>query len=479
MGSETTLEQRPFDVHTIAIIGAGPCGLAAAKYLTAQNVFDRIDVYERQSEVGGVWKYSAKPSENHHVPQVSPHCPPDPPLKPGDGNNDKGPVFPSPMYELLHTNIPRGLMPFTDFPFSNDLLIFPSRDDVQDYLVQYSQDIRHLIRFSAEVKDVRLRQDSEGKDQWDVDVLSLRTGETTSAAYDAVVVASGHYSITYIPDIKGISEFNSTHPDVISHSKYYRTPEPFRNKKVIVVGNAASGLDIASQISKVSQQPLLLSVRTPTPEANLEWTGAEEVPEIEEFLVGERAVRFKNGRVEKDIDAIVFATGYLYSFPFLKSLQPPLVTDGRRVRGLYKHLFHIGHPTLVFPGLPIKVVPFPVSQSQAAIFSRVWANLLPLPPVGKMKQWEDEEAERKGSKSHVWPVGADSEYINSVYEWITNSGTPGKEPPRWSEDLCWQRTIHMKAKLRFELEGRKAKSLEGLGFAYQPEEKDDSGPLLL
>ncbi|KAK4680220.1 monooxygenase [Podospora pseudoanserina] len=479
MGFETVLGQAPFGIHRIAIIGAGPCGLAAAKYLVAQKVFEKIDIYEQQSEVGGVWKYSAKPAENRRVPQVNPECPPDPPLEPGDGNDDKGPVFPSPMYKLLHTNIPRGLMPFTDFPFSDDLLIFPSRDDVQDYLVQYSQDIRHLISFSTEVKDVRLRTDAKGKDQWDVDVLSLRTGELTTATYDAVVVASGHYSIIYIPDMKGISEFNSTHPDIISHSKYYRTPEPFRNKKVIVVGNAASGLDIASQISQVSQQPLLLSVRTPTPAANLEWTGAEEVPEIEEFLVADRAVRFKEGRVEKDIDAIVFATGYLYSFPFLTSLQPPLVTDGRRVRGLYKHLFHIEHPTLVFPGLPIKVVPFPVSQSQAATFSRVWANLLPLPSVDDMKRWEDEEAEKKGSKYHVWPVGADSEYINSVYDWITEAGIPGKEPPRWDEEQCWQRTFHMKAKLRFELEGRKAKTLKELGFDYEPEQKDDSGPLLL
>ncbi|KAK4175736.1 pyridoxal phosphate-dependent transferase [Triangularia setosa] len=458
MDSEAALNQTLFDIHKIAIIGAGPCGLAAAKYLVAQNVFKKIDIFEQQSEVGGVWKYSAKPSENHRVPQVSPECPPDLPLKPGDGNDDKGPVFPSPMYELLHTNIPRGLMPFTDFPFRDDLLIFPSRDDVQTYLVQYSRDIRHLISFSTEVKNVRSRQNAEGKDQWDVDVLSLQTGELTSATYDAVVVASGHYSIIYIPDIKAISEFNRTYPEVISHSKYYRTPEPFRNKKVIVVGNAASGLDIASQISQVSQQPLLLSVRTPTPEANLEWTGAEEVPEIEEFLVVDKAVRFKDGRVEKDIDAIVFATGYLYSFPFLTSLQPPLVTDGRRVRGLYKHLFHIDHPTLVFPGLPIKVVPFPVSQSQAAIFSRVWANLLPLPSVDEMKRWEDKESKEKGSKYHVWPVGADS-------DWITKSETPGKEPPRWSEELCWQRTIHMKAKLRFELQGRKAKSLKELGFA--------------
>ncbi|KAK4189603.1 pyridoxal phosphate-dependent transferase [Podospora australis] len=462
---------RRFDVKSIAIIGAGPCGLAAAKYLTAQNVFERIDVLEQQSEVGGVWKYSSRTLDNHRVPQVSPECPPDLPLA---GGNDTPPIFPSPMYEVLHTNIPRALMPFTDFPFEKDLLIFPSRQDVQDYLVKYSQDIRHLIKFSNQVEDVRLRQ-ADGKDQWDVEVRSLKTQELTSAAYDAVVVASGHYSIVYIPEIKGIADFHKAHPEVISHSKYYRTPGPFTDKKVIVVGNAASGLDIAAQISKVSQKPLLLAVRTATSEANLAYSGAEEVPQIEEFLVDDRAVRFQDGRIEKNIDAVIFATGYLYSFPFLKSLEPPLVPDGRRVRGLYKHLFHIDHPTLVFPGLPMKVVPFPVSQSQAAIFSRIWANVLPLPSVEEMRRWEDEEAENRGSNYHVWPVGGDSEYINSVYDWISRSGTPGKEPPHWSPELVWQRTIHMKAKLQFELEGRKAKSLEELGFEYRPDQEPNAG----
>lgn len=457
---------RRFDIKNVAIIGAGPCGLSAAKYLIAQNTFEKIVIFEQQYEVGGVWNYSRETSSkaNEHVPQVSSDCPPDLPLK-----SDKAhPMFPSPMYETLHTNIPRALMPFTDSAFPNDLLIFPSRQDVQEYLVNYSQDVRHLIKFSTQVEDVRLRE-VDGNDQWDVDAISLVTGEITSSAYDAIVVASGHYSVVYVPNIEGIEGFHKAYPGTIYHSKYYRVPEPFTNKKVVIVGNAASGMDIAAQISRVCQKPLLLSVQTPTSPDNLEWTGAEEVSQIEEFLVSERGIRFQGGRVEKGIDAVIFATGYLYSYPFLQSLNPPAVTNGRRVHSVYKDLFYIDHPTLVFPGLPMKVVPLPLSQSQAAIVSRTWANLLPLPSVADMRKWEDEEAERRGSKYHVWPAGGDSEYINSVHDWITKSGTPGKEPPHWDAELCWERTVHAKAKIRFELEGRKAKSLEELGFEYQPD----------
>ncbi|KAK4168041.1 hypothetical protein QBC43DRAFT_310716 [Cladorrhinum sp. PSN259] len=480
MGSEPPVSKpkKHFDIHNVAIIGAGPCGLSAAKYLVGQNAFENIVAYEQQSEVGGVWNYSRETSSNAngHVPQISPDCPPDPPLESGKA----APVFPSPMYETLHTNIPRKLMPFTDSEFRNNLLIFPSRQDVQEYLVDYSQDVRHLIKFSTQVEDVRLRK-VDGKCQWDVDVKSLETGEITTRTYDAVVVASGHYSVVYVPNIKGISEFHKAYPGVISHSKYYRVPEPFTNKKVVVVGNAASGLDIAAQISNVCKKPLLLSVRTPTSQANLDWTGAEELPQIEEFLVKERAVRFQDGRTERDIDAVIFATGYLYSYPFLKSLDPPVVTDGRRVHGVYKHLFHIDHPTLVFPGLPMKVVPLPLSQSQAAVFSRTWANLLSLPSAEEMRKWEEEEVEKRGSKYHVWPKGGDSEYINAVHDELAKSGTPGKEPPYWDAELCWQRTVHAEAKLEFELEGRKAKSLEELGFNYEPkpegegEEEEEDG----
>jgi cation diffusion facilitator CzcD-associated flavoprotein CzcO len=464
MGSQVP---RDFGIKNIAVVGAGPCGLAVAKYLLAQDAFEQIDVFEQQSEVGGVWNYSPEPSGTLHVPKVTADGPQDPPLafQPGEA-----PVFPSPMYDVLHTNIPRALMRYSDLPIREDSLIFPSREHVQEYVVEYAKDIRHLIRFSTQVQDVRLRA-AGGKDQWDVDAVCLLTGKTTSATYDAVVVSSGHYTAAYMPDVKGIADFHKAHPGVVSHSKQYRTPKPFADKKVVIVGNAASGLDIAAQVSPVCQRPLLLSVQSPTSPRNLEYAGAEEVPVIEEFLVEERGVRFQDGRVEKDIDAIMFATGYLYAFPFLRSLKPPVVTDGRCVHGLYQHLFHIDHPTLVFTRLPVKVAPLPLAESQGAVIARTWANLLPLPPAGEMRRWEEDEVERLGAKFNVWPEGADSKYINSVHDLVSRSGTPGKEPPRWSPELVWQRQIYAKAKLEFELDGRRASTLEELGFAYSPDKQ--------
>jgi cation diffusion facilitator CzcD-associated flavoprotein CzcO len=453
-----------FDVKKIAIIGAGPCGLSAAKYLLAQKVFEQVIVFEQQQEVGGVWNYNPEPSPTRQVPQVSAFAPPDFPVR-------------TPMYDVLHTNIPWPLMKYSDQDFPEDSLVFPPREAVQDYLVRYSKDIRHAIRFNSQVNDVRLRQ-GNGKDLWDVVVRSTEDGSRHTHTFDAVVVASGHYSTMFIPDVKNIKEFNEAHPGIITHSKSYRSAESFSGKKVVVVGNAASGLDIASQISRVCRKPLLLSVHTPTPPENLEWTDAEELPVIEEFLVAERGVRFQNGRVERDIDAVLYATGYLFTFPFLNTLIPPLVTDGRRVRGIYRDLIHIEHPTLVFPGLPVKVVPFPLSESQAAIYSRVWANVLPLPEKAEMHKWEEEEAQKRGASFHVWPKGGDAEYINGTHEMLARSKSPGKEPPFWTDELLWQRKIYAEAKLKFEKGGCTAKSLGELGFHYRPSPEDSGQEIL-
>lgn len=224
----------PFNVKRVAIIGAGPSGLAAAKFLLAERAIDTIDIFEQQSEVGGVWNYTSHVSRPISVPQTTPDVPPDLPIWP-DGA--AAPVFSNPMYERMNTNIPKRLMQFSDLDFSTESLLFPTREDVQDYLIRYSQDVRHLISFSQQVEDV-----CRVHDGWEVVVRSTITKETRKAVYDAIVVANGHYSVPFIPSVQGIENFNVAHPTVIRHSKMYRSPDSFADKKVVVVGSGPSGL---------------------------------------------------------------------------------------------------------------------------------------------------------------------------------------------------------------------------------------------
>ena len=252
-------------------------------------------------------------------------------------------------------------MAYSDQAFDDGLPLFPGHKAVLDYLEQYADRIRDLIKFDVRITKVRLdHPHAEADDRWSVTTQNVVSEEETTLIYDAVVVASGHYSVPYVPDIPGVAKWNDAYPGVIIHSKAYRKPEGFSNKKVLVVGNSASGSDIAAQISQHCKKPLLLSSRAENELFSQPRTGwREDVPEIGEFLPpgeGPKAVKFKDGRIESNIEAIVFATGYLYSFPFL-DLPSPVVTDGFRTHDTYQHLFHIKHPTLVFPVLNTKVIP--------------------------------------------------------------------------------------------------------------------------
>lgn len=461
MGS--VLETGQFNVKKIAVIGAGPSGLAVAKYLLAEKAFDKIDIYEQQSEVGGVWNYNPNIAGEVAVPQTTPHVPPEQAIW------TKGaiaPLFSNPMYDHLNTNIPKDLMQFSDQEFHSQSLLFPTRQDVQDYLVDYSKDVRHLIIFSAQVQDVRLSRES-GQERWELLFKSTITNDETRNMYDAVVVASGHYTVPFIPSVKGIEQFHAAYPSIISHSKTYRTSDPFTNKKVIVVGNAASGLDIGTQIGTVCKKPLLNSVRTST-QLGFGQENREEVPAISEYLVKEKGVRFENGRIENDIDAIVYCTGYLYSFPFLESLKKPIVTTGRRVMGLYKTLFNIDHPTLAFAAIQKRIIPFPLAEAQGAVFGRVWSNRLVLPASDKLRLLEESDDLSEDTNYHVLGYPKDGEYINNLHDWaISAEAGPGKEPPFWGEQKWWMRQLYVDIRKKFIETGGSAKSLDELGFVFE------------
>jgi len=454
-----------FDVKRVAIIGAGPSGLAVAKYLLAEHAFDKIDIYEQQSEVGGVWNYNSNITDNIPVPQTTPMMPLDEPVWLVGA---AAPLFSNPMYDRLNTNIPKGLMKYSDQDFLPESLLFPTREDVQDYLVQYSQDVRHLIKLSTQVESLSHSR-TDGQDRWCLTVRSTIDGKARENEYDAVVVASGHYSVPFIPWVPEIQAFRAAYPSIITHSKNYRSPRSFIGKKVIVVGSGASGLDIGNQISLVCKKPLLNSVRSSEP-LKLGSENKEEVPPIAEYLIQERGVRFEDGRIEKDIDAIVYCTGYLYSYPFLKSLKPPIVTTGRRVIGLYQQVFHISHPTLVFTALSQKVIPFPLSEVQGAVISKVWSNKLVLPGKEEMEAWEKKRVAELGDTTnfHVLGFPKDADYINELHDWA-GSAEDGfsKEPPYWDEKQRQTRAVFAEIRKRFVESGGKAKTMKELGREFE------------
>ncbi|KAI9807203.1 MAG: hypothetical protein M1825_005921 [Sarcosagium campestre] len=458
-----------FNVRSIAIIGAGPGGIAATKYLLAERCFDRIDVFEQRDSVGGVWNYHPDPDRaSCPIPQNSPDMRPSRPLHDGSSL-----IFQTPMYENLETNIPGSLMQFSDLTFPFSCQLFPRRETVLQYLKDYAEEVMHHVLFSTQVLDIQ-RETSQNRDRWRLTAKDLVSQAKREDIYDAIVVANGHYNIPFVPDILNISKWNESHPGTIQHSSSFRTTEDFKGKKVLVVGNAASGLDIGAHIAQVCRKPLLVSQRSVSYLSPLPELWRKELPEIAEFITENRRVRFIDGTIEDDVDAIVFCTGYFYSFPFFSSLDPPPAPTGIRAEHVYKHIFFTPHPTLAFIGLPQKVVPFPVSECQAAVAARVWANRIRLPERHTMEDWEMErlKAQETPNRFHHFKFPADAAYLNDLHDWCMQADVPemGKEPPRWGEKMQWIREKFPEIKRAFAERGeerRNIRTMEDLGFNFE------------
>jgi cation diffusion facilitator CzcD-associated flavoprotein CzcO len=501
-------------ISRVAVIGAGPSGLAALKYvefrtpsdaarfstldvltilrfLLAEKYFERIDVFEQRSSVGGAWNYSpssAKVGVATTVPHLDPHEPAEKPtwIKEADGSTKA--VFVSPLYDRLETNIPKELMRYSDQPFPPDAQLFPKHRTVNQYLEEYAEATRSHIHFETQVVDVKLSDPKLGT--WDVTTTDLHNSQEITQTYDAVVVASGHFTVPFLPDIPGIENWDQSYPKTISHSKFYDSPEPFAGKKVVVVGNSASGLDIGAQINEVSAGPIIMSQRSESYLAACAPSDKIICPEIVEFLSPtkhSRALRFADGQIEENIDAVVFCTGYFYSYPFLSSLNPAVVTHGWRTKHVYQQLFYSEHPTLVFPVLAQRVIPFPMAENQAAVFSRVWSQRLKLPSKKEMQAWEDSQVSNKGDgKSfHLLPFPMDADYLNFLYTWAASAkprpglsnGGHGKLGTFWGERERWMRALFPEIRRAFvqkEEQRCKITTLEDLGFIFDDQKVKSS-----
>lgn len=84
-------------------------------------------------------------------------------------------------------------------------------------MVSYNTTVELAEKVGNEWK-LTLRQEGKESDYWWVEW------------FDAVVVASGHYSVPYIPDIQGLEDFQKARPGSVLHSKQFRGKEQFKGK---------------------------------------------------------------------------------------------------------------------------------------------------------------------------------------------------------------------------------------------------------
>lgn len=113
-----------------------------------------------------------------------------------------------------------------DSPFRHRELI---REWIEDVFIRgQSYD---LIQFNTTVE---LAEYDTKSAEWKLTLRKEQPGKETDywwqEKFDALVVASGHFYLPYIPDIPGLLEFDETLPGRVQHSKHYRSVEDYKDK---------------------------------------------------------------------------------------------------------------------------------------------------------------------------------------------------------------------------------------------------------
>ncbi|GAA5978123.1 hypothetical protein JCM10908_004237 [Rhodotorula pacifica] len=423
------------------IIGAGASGLAAIQQALEAGL-EPVCI-EARSTVGGTWHFDETPGlcEVSFDSEGSAHL-----RVPGEGKVGVPPA-PNPIYHGLRTNTPTPLMQYRGGPiFPTSVGLFCRHEDVFAYLEEFAEPLLPYIRFNTRVQSLRhtlpsdppaeippsdnLGPGREGppeRRRWIAELGTTQPGasDVYSEQFDAVFVANGKYTEAYIPRIHGLATFSGS----LLHSRWYRSPEQFKNKDVLIVGSSASGSDIAreagqyratlraSGVAEADLPRFYQSIRTPKPfpSAGCEVPSSPNAAEVTvvtqiKSISGE-AITFLDGKTINDVDIIMFATGFIYSYPFADATSEPFksfpltrpLTDtaaasslehqpsdenvaGMRVHNLDDRLlFYLPDPTLVVLTAPYLVIPFPLAQIQARLAARHFADSPALPAPLKFK----------------------------------------------------------------------------------------------
>ncbi|KAH9006486.1 FAD/NAD-P-binding domain-containing protein [Lactarius hatsudake] len=234
---------------------------------------------------------------------------------------------------------------------------------------------------------------------WQLTALDHTHNRTVHARFDHLIVATGHYHYPYEPEFQGQHAWEASAPGrEILHSIFYREPEVYRGRNILVVGGGGSGQDMAHQIvgfANSTYVSLKSSPLFPFPFPHI--PGVERVGAVSHFTP--HAPVFEDGTSLPQIDTVLLATGYELRIPFLPlirntTLSTPLpdpddcdalTNNGRYLRPLFQHVLSLA-PThapraLAFVGL-LTFVEYGISDyAQALLVAHALADPALLPPT--------------------------------------------------------------------------------------------------
>lgn len=398
----------PANNREVAVIGAGPAGLAAARWLLSVGL--QPVVFEAGAGIGGQWR---------------------------QGTPTSG-VWPD-----MRTNTSRVVTRFSDLDHKPGTPVFPASRDILAYLERYAGrfGLDQWVKTSAKVSRVERHAGGGWTVRW-----READGQERSTTVPRVVVATGRHTLPSRPDIPGLQDF--TGAGGVAHTSAYKEPDRFRGLKVLVAGGAISALEVASDLAMLGAAGVTVAMRRqryvipklvaglPTdhsrftrfgalaaeilpPEVNAArskaWLlaagadparygapAAADDPRVagialsQHFLplVAEgriavrpwiagaegRKVRFTDGSSDS-FDAILLGTGFKLDLDLLSDEVRQVLDVDDRCVDLADATFHPDLPGLAFVGFYSQSGPyFPVLELQARWISYVWSGLLPPPP---------------------------------------------------------------------------------------------------
>ena len=353
----------------IAIIGAGPSGIAALRAFESARrqgaPTPEVVCYEKQDDWGGQWNYDWR-----------------------SGIDKYGEPVHSSMYRNLWSNGPKEALEFAEYTFDEHfgrpISSYPPREALWDYIdgrVRRSG-VKDRVRFSTAVRWVQYDPEA---DAFTVTVEDLRAGTTSSSQFDRVIVATGHFSYPNVPDIEGIETF----PGTLHHAHDFRGAEKLAGQRVLLVGASYSAEDIGVQAFKMGAASVTMSYRS-RPQG-YDWPeGMEELPGIER-VAGE-TVRFVNGET-REFDAVILCTGYLHKYPFLSADLALSSPNTIYPAGLYRGVVWDENPKMYYLGAQDQWFTFNMFDAQAWYVRDLILGRAELPAAGDrqahMRQWLD------------------------------------------------------------------------------------------
>lgn len=194
----------------ICVVGAGPAGLVMAKSLLEEG--HEPVVYEAGDTFGGVWNLKER--------------------------KDSGAYKSTRFQNSADTSF------FSDFPPNTEQGLFPGVKQVRAYLEAYAErfGLQRTIHYGSKVVAV-----TEVGERWRVEVK--RRGELEVDHFDGVAMCHGRYHHPAFPAVEGLRDFRGE----VLHSGQYYDNRVFEGKRVLVVGNGVSGMDIAEEASHVAR----------------------------------------------------------------------------------------------------------------------------------------------------------------------------------------------------------------------------------